>query len=206
MIPKQIAIAFLNAQKEFAPIVKSSTNPYFKNKYANLFSCIESVISALNKNGIALIQTTKQCENNAHGVIVKTVFMHESGETLDGGELFVPSAKPDAQGYGSALTYARRYSLLAACGIAPEEDDDGNEACKKPLPIQPKQQVTNEPTTDNNKIKQDYLDKLGAAENLEKLQETFAAAWKYAQQLRDLEFQKDIKLVYDFNKNIHEGK
>jgi hypothetical protein len=56
---------------------------------------------------------------------VETVFVHESGETLDCGKLYVPAVKHDAQGHGSALTYARRYSLMAACGIAPE-DDDGN--------------------------------------------------------------------------------
>jgi hypothetical protein len=62
-------------------------------------------------------------------VIVETVFVHESGETFSAGKLHVPAAKQDPQGYGSALTYARRYSLMAACGIAPE-DDDGNAATK----------------------------------------------------------------------------
>jgi hypothetical protein len=60
---------------------------------------------------------------------VETVFVHESGEMLECGKLHVPAAKQDPQGYGSALTYARRYSLMAACGIAPE-DDDGNAASK----------------------------------------------------------------------------
>jgi len=60
------------------------------------------------------------------------MFVHESGETLSGGKLHVPATKQDAQGYGSALTYARRYSLMAATGIAPE-DDDGNAASKKPM-------------------------------------------------------------------------
>jgi hypothetical protein len=67
-------------------------------------------------------------------VIVETVFVHESGETFSAGKLHVPAVKHDAQGYGSALTYARRYSLMAACGIAPE-DDDGN-AASKPQPRQ----------------------------------------------------------------------
>jgi hypothetical protein len=66
------------------------------------------------------------------GVTVETVFVHESGEMLECGKLHVPAAKHDPQGYGSALTYARRYSLMAACGIAPE-DDDGN-AGSKPAP------------------------------------------------------------------------
>jgi hypothetical protein len=56
-------------------------------------------------------------------VVVETTFVHESGEVFSAGRLYVPAAKHDPQGYGSALTYARRYSLMAACGIAPEDDD-----------------------------------------------------------------------------------
>jgi len=116
--------AFVKAQKEFAPALKSSSNPHFKSKYADLAACVEAVIDSLNNHGIAMIQRTHDDER---GVTVETVFIHESGECLEGGRLHVPAAKQDPQGYGSALTYARRYSLMAACGIAPE-DDDGNAA------------------------------------------------------------------------------
>ena len=119
-----ISAAFVKAQKEFGPALKSSTNPHFKSKYADLAACIESVIDGLNNNGIALVQINH--EHDA-GIVVETVFIHESGERMSNGRLFVPATKNDAQGYGSALTYARRYSLMAACGIAPE-DDDGNAA------------------------------------------------------------------------------
>ena len=123
---KNIASAFVKAQKAFGPALKTNTNPHFKSKYADLSACVEAVIDALNDNGIALIQ---QCHESANGVIVETMFIHESGETLSCGSLHVPAAKQDPQGYGSALTYARRYSLMAACGIAPE-DDDGNAGSK----------------------------------------------------------------------------
>lgn len=122
-----LASAFVRAQKAFAPALKSSLNPHFKSKYVDLAGCVEAVIDALNTNGIALMQHTAQSDT---GVVVETVFLHESGETLTCGKLHVPASKQDAQGYGSALTYARRYSLMAACGIAPE-DDDGNAASKK---------------------------------------------------------------------------
>lgn len=125
---KNIAAALVKAQKGFAPALKTSTNPHFKSKYVSLDGCIEAVIDSLNSNGIALIQPTHECES---GVTVETLFVHESGETMSGGKLHVPAAKNDPQGYGSALTYARRYSLMAACGIAPE-DDDGNAASRKP--------------------------------------------------------------------------
>ena len=127
---KNIATALVKAQKAFGPALKSSTNPHFKSRYADLAACVEAVIDALNNNGIALIQQSHEC---ADGVIIETLFVHESGETLSGGKLHVPATKQDAQGYGSAMTYARRYSLQAACGIAPE-DDDGNNASRPAKP------------------------------------------------------------------------
>ncbi len=124
---QKIAAALVKAQKEFGPALKTHTNPAFKTKYANLSACIEAVVDALNNNGIFLTQPSHEVES---GVTVETLFVHESGETMSCGKLHVPASKQDPQGYGSALTYARRYSLMAACGIAPE-DDDGNAASRK---------------------------------------------------------------------------
>lgn len=124
----KISAALVKAQKEFGPALKTSSNPHFRSKYADLSACVEAVLDGLNNNGIMLLQGTHPCED---GVIVETLFIHESGEQISAGKLHVPAAKQDPQGYGSALTYARRYSLMAACGIAPE-DDDGNAASKKP--------------------------------------------------------------------------
>jgi hypothetical protein len=128
---KLIATALVKAQKAFGPALKTATNPHFKSRYADLAACVEAVIGGLNDNGIALIQKCYDCTD---GVMVETMFVHESGEMLECGILHVPAAKHDPQGYGSALTYARRYSLMAACGIAPE-DDDGNAGSKKVAPI-----------------------------------------------------------------------
>lgn len=130
-----IAKAFVAAKKDFAPALKTSSNPHFRSKYADLAGCLEAVNDALLANGIAVFQETSLCED---GVIVETVFLHDSGETLRGGKLHVPASKQDPQGYGSALTYARRYSIMAACGIA-AEDDDGNAASR------PRQQQTRNP-------------------------------------------------------------
>jgi len=116
----------VRAQRGFAPALKTSTNPHFRSKYVDLAGCVEAVVDALNSAGIALVQRTSE---DSTGVTVETVFVHESGEMLECGKLHVPASKQDPQGYGSALTYARRYSLMAACGIAPE-DDDGNAASK----------------------------------------------------------------------------
>jgi ERF superfamily len=126
---QKISAAFVKAQMEFAPALKTSLNPHFKTRYVSLAGCVEAVIDALNRNGIAMMQTTSPSEL---GVDVETLFIHESGETLKGGRLFVPASKNDAQGFGSALTYARRYSLMATCGIAPEDDDGNAATAKKP--------------------------------------------------------------------------
>jgi hypothetical protein len=136
---KEIASALVKAQKEFGPALKTHTNPAFRSRYADLSACVEAVIDALNNNDVFLMQPTHECTD---GVIVETIFIHSSGEQISSGKLHVPATKHDAQGYGSALTYARRYSLMAACGIAPE-DDDGNNASKpkaapavaKPAPV-----------------------------------------------------------------------
>jgi predicted RecA/RadA family phage recombinase len=124
---KEISAALVKAQRNFAPALKTATNPHFRSQYADLSACIEAVVDALNAAGIMLMQKQHQWDG---GVAVETVFVHESGETMSAGILSLPATKQDAQGYGSALTYARRYSLMAACGIAPE-DDDGNAASKK---------------------------------------------------------------------------
>ena len=89
---KNIASALVKAQKKFSPALKTSTNPHFKSKYADLSACVEAVIDALNENGICLIQKTHECES---GVMVETVFVHESGETFEAGKLHVPAAKND---------------------------------------------------------------------------------------------------------------
>lgn len=124
---KTIHAAFVASKREFGPALKSNNNPAFRYKYADLGACLEAVDEALLNNGIALIQETSEDDT---GVTVETVFIHESGQERRCGKLHVPASKQDPQGYGSALTYARRYSVMAACGIAPE-DDDGNAASNK---------------------------------------------------------------------------
>jgi hypothetical protein len=136
---KEIASALVKAQKEFGPALKSSTNPAFRSRYADLSACVEAVIDALNNNDIFMMQPTHECDN---GVIVETIFIHSSGEQISSGKLHVPATKHDAQGYGSALTYARRYSLMTACGIAPEDDDGNNASKPKAAPAKPVAQPT----------------------------------------------------------------
>lgn len=132
---KNIATALVNAKKSFDPAIKNSTNPHFRSKYADLAACIEAVDTALLENGVFLYQETFE---DSSGVTVETVFLHESGESIRCGKLHVPASKNDPQGYGSALSYARRYSLMSACGIAPEDDD--GQAANQPQRQQPPRQ------------------------------------------------------------------
>jgi hypothetical protein len=112
---KQIATALVKAQRAFGPALKTSTNPHFRSRYADLSACVEAVIDALNENGIFLLQKNYESDN---GIKCETVFVHESGEMMECGIVHFPAVKQDPQGYASALTYARRYSLMSACGIA----------------------------------------------------------------------------------------
>lgn len=122
----KIAPAFVAAKKAFGPALKDKNNPAFKSKYADLGACLDAVQQGLEDNGIAVYHESSLDES---GITVECVLLHESGETIRGGKLHVPAVKHDPQGFGSAMTYARRYSLMAVCGIAPE-DDDGNAAAK----------------------------------------------------------------------------
>ena len=123
---KSIATALAAAQANMGKALKQSSNPHFRSKYADLGSVMDACLPALNERGIAVIQPTGE---NELGRFVETIMIHgESGEQLS---CRVPLivGKNDMQGYGSAVTYARRYGLMAMAGIAPE-DDDGNAAAK----------------------------------------------------------------------------
>jgi hypothetical protein len=116
--------ALLAAQSEFQPAVKNAVNPAFKSKYVTLDAALDAVSGALVKHGVWLAQQTDVTETGA--MILTTKLIHSSGEWI--GCLYpISPVKSDPQGVGSALTFARRYSLMALVGIAPE-DDDGNAA------------------------------------------------------------------------------
>lgn len=123
---KTIAAALASAQAQMGKALKSANNPHFRSKYADLASVMDACLPALNANGIAVIQPTVDDDT---GRYVETILIHgETGQEL---KCRVPLIvqKNDMQGYGSAVTYARRYGLMSMAGIAPE-DDDGNAAAK----------------------------------------------------------------------------
>jgi len=132
---KELASALSKAQGEFAGAAKDSLNPHFKSKYADLESVVAAIKPHLKDHGLSFIQASHSESGTA---AIETTILHSSGEWISCGIVAVPVSKADAQGYGSAMTYARRYSLSAAFGIAPE-DDDGNAASKAPPKAVPAQ-------------------------------------------------------------------
>jgi hypothetical protein len=122
-----LASALSKVQGQLKPAIKDSNNPFFKSKYADLNAVWDSCRELLNENGLSVAQLTG---GDADGVIVETMLMHSSGQWLSS-ELYLPLAKHDAQGVGSAMTYGRRYGLAAMVGIVADVDDDGNAASGK---------------------------------------------------------------------------
>lgn len=123
---KTIATALLKAQKEMGNAIKDSKNPFFKSNYADLNAIREACMPALNNNGIVVLQPIVHIDGKN---FVKTVLLHESGETFESLTEIIYSKQNDAQAQGSGITYARRYGLQSLVNVG-AEDDDGNKASK----------------------------------------------------------------------------
>lgn len=116
---KELATALSKAQALMEGAKKDAENPYFHSKYANLEAVWECARKPLTDNGLSVVQLPGKSEL---GHFLETTLMHSSGEFISG-RMFICPVKDDPQGIGSAITYARRYSLMSALGIAPEDDD-----------------------------------------------------------------------------------
>ena len=115
-----LAAALCKAQSQMGGAAKSADNPFFKSKYADLSSVVQAVKQPFADNGLSYVQFPISTQS-AIGVVTR--LMHESGEWIEQ-DYYLPLQKLDPQAAGSAITYARRYSLQAVAGI-PAEDDDG---------------------------------------------------------------------------------
>lgn len=122
---KELAVALAKAQQEIKSAHKDADNPFFKSKYADLTSVWNACRDALNKNGLSIVQGPQW----GSGECLETTLIHSSGEWIS---TLCPliNKKEDMQGLGSAISYARRYSIAAICGVV-TEDDDANTADNK---------------------------------------------------------------------------
>jgi hypothetical protein len=118
----KIDAALAKAQAEMTNPAFDSTNPHFKSKYASLAAVRNGIIPILAKHGIACVQELLHDE----GKVGCATRLSCAGQWIEFAPFYLPPSKGDAQGYGSASTYARRYSLQAVAGVAGDEDDDGN--------------------------------------------------------------------------------
>jgi ERF superfamily len=121
----ELAAALAKAQGMMRAASKDSTNPHFKSKFADLASVWEAIREPLSTNGLAVVQLPSTEPNG--GATITTVLLHTSGQSLSA-KLTMPVAQATPQGFGSALTYCRRYALCAVVGVVADEDDDANAA------------------------------------------------------------------------------
>jgi len=132
----ELAKALCKAQSEMGGAVKDAKNPFFKSSYADLTSVIKAIKEPFNNNGLSYMQfpvtasldLVGESDGIAIGKVVgvQTILMHTSGQYIES-EFYLPITKADPQAAGSAITYARRYSLQAMAGI-PTADDDAEAA------------------------------------------------------------------------------
>lgn len=182
---KRIATALAKAQANMGKALKQANNPHFRSKYADLGNVMDACLPALNEVSIALIQPTGTDE---HGNFVDTILIHgESGEQLS---CRVPLilGKNDMQGFGSAVTYARRYGLMAMAGIAPE-DDDGNAAAASAS--KPARQPKLPPAENANEAVDRAVEYINEAEGLDDLKERWGRIPKAVQSAKAVIAAKD---------------
>lgn len=151
----ELAAALALAQAEIDSAPKTEKNPFFKSTYADLATVRQAIREAFGKHGLSVIQIPHTSDDR---VMVTTILMHKSGQFVEG-TLALKPVKGDPQAIGSAITYARRYSLMAFAGVAPD-DDDGNdasgkqqEATKNRSPVKPKQEPTHKEVINKLKAK-----------------------------------------------------
>jgi hypothetical protein len=122
----KLATALCKAQGIMGGAKKDKNNPFYKSKYADLASVFDVIKDPFADNGLAISQTMDVLENGR--TVLKTILLHASGEFLES-RMILPEIS-DPQKLGSAITYFRRFGLMAIAGI-PAEDDDGNAATRE---------------------------------------------------------------------------
>ncbi len=126
----ELAMALLKVQNQLHGVKRDASNPFFKSKYATLQSTWEACREALQDAGLAISQTI----HRDNGVYLRTRLLHVSGQFIDS-ECPLLMKEESMQALGSAVSYARRYSLAAIVGLVIDEDDDGEAATRPSTPL-----------------------------------------------------------------------
>jgi len=194
----ELSKAFVTALGEMSDIrkgreakVPTKAGSSYSYKYADLADTIQSVRPTLAKHGLAVVQNVST--NNPDFVLISTTILHTSGEWMTFEPLALPAGRT-AQETGSAISYGRRYHLLASLGLA-AEDDDGASASARRAPQRKEQapRTANAPRTAEekaireilsglshesaSKVKQDFVAKFGTLADLATAQHPDALAW-----------------------------
>lgn len=140
----ELATALCKCQAEMSFAVKDSTNPAFRSNYASLSAVWDAIREPMTKNGLSISQTIQIIEGKTTLV---TILMHISGQWIKS-LLPIKTDKDTCQGWGSGITYARRYSLAAIIGCV-QDDDDGNDAEPKEKKKSYEKKENNEPKDQN---------------------------------------------------------
>lgn len=142
-VPSELFKGMAKFREQLKQPELNGDNPYFKNKYVTLSGVQKAIDAALKSTGLAYFQ---KVSNIGDGIGVETIVTHESGQMITSGILVLTPQKKDAQGYGSSITYAKRYQLSAMFGISSDDDDDGNAATN----AEQKQSNTNQKQSRNS--------------------------------------------------------
>jgi hypothetical protein len=167
----ELAKALSNFQSKMVSVKKDAINPFYKSKYATLDTIWETIRKPLSENGLSVAQTMNIIDGKS---VLETTLYHTSGEWVKGVQSVNP-VKDDPQSLGSAITYARRYSLSALLGIVADEDDDAE--ATKPEPVKNTEKPT--PTTERliDKITEAQIKKIYATAKEKQLSPEDAKAY-----------------------------
>lgn len=148
----QLAKGLLAIQKEAAELDlrKDSTNPHFKNNFLSLKGLTDKIVPLLNKHGFVLLQSPSHIAGAQPEPALTTILMHSATGYSVEATMPLVLDKDNPQGQGSAITYARRYALMAMLGLVAEEDDDGQSASQTSRKRQaaPRKRAATTPSTD----------------------------------------------------------
>lgn len=187
---KNLAVALAKFQEEVKNPPKSADNPFYKSKYTTLDVIVDTVKPLLAKQGLSYIQSPG---GDGEKISITTLIMHTSGEWIETDPLVLKADKANAQGAGSAITYARRYALAAALGVASDEDDDGNVASgnKKTQNNEDSQQSTGNNLTEGQ-IKRLYAIAYSAGYNKTNADKQIMKAYNVKPELMTKEQYEDV--------------